>query len=95
MATHASGSRVHAYELALRAVVDAIKIATLNGATHLGRGALIGSIQAGKLADLVVRDGNPAADTSAVRKVSTVLRQGVGYDPQAIFERVRGKAGLW
>jgi enamidase len=75
--------------------VDAIKIATLNGATHLGRGALTGSIQAGKLADLVVLDGNPAADISAVRKVNTVFRQGVGYDPQAIIESVRGKAGLW
>jgi enamidase len=75
--------------------LEAIRIATLNGATFMGRGALTGSIAAGKLADLVVLDGNPAADITDIRKVNTVFRQGVGYDPKAIIESVRGKAGLW
>jgi enamidase len=75
--------------------LEAIRIGTLNGATYLGRGALTGSIAAGKLADLVVLDGNPAANISDVRTVSLVFRQGVGYDPKALIESVRGKAGLW
>ncbi len=75
--------------------LEALRIGTLNGATYLGRGALTGSLEVGKLADLVVLDGNPAADIAAVRNVQWVFRQGVGYDPQALIESVRGKAGLW
>lgn len=75
--------------------LDAIRIATLNGATFLGRGALTGSVATGKLADLVVINGNPAAAISDVRNVEWVFRQGVGYDPKALIESVRGKAGLW
>lgn len=75
--------------------LEAIRIATLNGATYLGRGAITGSIAAGKLADLVVLDGNPAESIANIRLVNTVFRQGVGYDPKAIIESVRGKAGLW
>ena len=75
--------------------LEAIRIGTLNGATYLGRGDLVGSVAVGKQADLVVIDGNPAARISDVRKVQLVFRQGVGYDPVAIIESVRGKAGLW
>ncbi len=75
--------------------VEAIRIATLNGANFMGRGELTGSIAAGKLADLVVLDGNPAANITDLRKVNTVFRQGVGYDPKAIIESVRENAGLW
>ncbi len=75
--------------------LEAIRISTLNGATYLGRGDLVGSIAVGKQADLVIIDGNPAAQISDVRKVQMVFRQGVGYDPQSIIESVRGKAGLW
>jgi imidazolonepropionase-like amidohydrolase len=75
--------------------LEAIRIGTLHGATYLGRGTLTGSIAVGKLADLVVIDGNPAANISDVRNVVTVFRQGVGYDPKALIESVRGKAGLW
>jgi imidazolonepropionase-like amidohydrolase len=75
--------------------LEAIRIGTLNGATYLGRGALTGSLEVGKLADLVVINGNPAATIGDVRKVQWVFRQGVGYDPAAMIESVRGKAGLW
>ena len=75
--------------------LEAIRIGTLNGATFLGRADLVGSIVVGKQADLVIIDGNPAAHISDVRKVQMVFRQGVGYDPVAIIESVRGKAGLW
>jgi len=75
--------------------LEAIRIGTLNGAAYLGRGDLVGSIAVGKLADLVVIDGNPAAQIADVRKVQMVFKQGVGYDPAAIIESVKGKVGLW
>ncbi len=75
--------------------LEAIRIGTLNGARYLGRDTLTGSLTVGKLADLVVLDGDPSADIAAVRRVQWVFRQGVGYDPKALIESVRGKAGLW
>jgi len=75
--------------------LEAIRIATLNGATYLGRGAITGSIQVGKLADLVVLRGDPSADITAIRNVDLVFRQGVAFDPTRLIESVRGKAGLW
>lgn len=75
--------------------LEAIRISTLNGATYLGRGDVTGSLAIGKLADLVVLGGNPAQDITAIRNVELVFRQGVGFDPKALIESVRGKAGLW
>jgi enamidase len=75
--------------------LEAIRIGTLNGARYLGREALTGSLAVGKLADLVVLNGDPSADIAAVRTVEWVFRQGVGYDPKTLIESVRGKAGLW
>jgi len=75
--------------------VEAIKVATLNGATYLGRADRIGSIAVGKQADLVVIDGNPAADISEVRKVELVFKQGIGYDPAKLIASVSGRVGLF
>ena len=75
--------------------LEAIKIGTLNGALFLGRDARVGSIAPGKQADLVVIDGNPSAAIADVRKVETVFRQGVGYDPAKLIASVSGKVGLW
>jgi enamidase len=75
--------------------LDAIKVATLNGATFLGRGALVGSIAAGKQADLVVIDGDPSTRIDDVRKVTLVFKQGVGYDPEKLIASVRGRVGLF
>ncbi|HTI37959.1 MAG TPA: amidohydrolase family protein [Vicinamibacterales bacterium] len=75
--------------------LEAIKIGTLNGATYLGREARIGTIARGKQADLVVVDGDPSTNIADVRKVQTVFKQGVGYDPEKLIASVRGKVGLW
>ena len=75
--------------------LEAIKIATLNGATYLGREKAVGSIAVGKQADLVVVNGNPAASIADVRNVETVFRQGVGYDPAKLIDSVKGRVGLW
>jgi imidazolonepropionase-like amidohydrolase len=75
--------------------VEAIRICTLNGATYLGRDAKIGSIASGKQADLVVIDGDPSKTIADVRKVETVFKQGVGFDPARLIASVSGKVGLW
>src|SRR5262249_37143620 len=62
--------------------VEAIRIATLNGATYLGREKQIGSIAAGKNTDLVVIKGDPAKKISDIEKVEIVFKDGVGYDSQ-------------
>jgi enamidase len=75
--------------------LEAIKVGTLNGATYLGRANLVGSIAAGKQADLVVIDGDPSTTIRDVRKVSIVFKHGVGYDPQALINSVKGRVGLF
>ena len=75
--------------------LEAISIATLNGATYLGRAARVGSLAVGKQADLVVIDGNPALAIADIRKVTTVFKQGVGYDPAKLIASVSGRVGLW
>jgi imidazolonepropionase-like amidohydrolase len=75
--------------------LEAIQICTSNGAKYLGRDAKVGTIAVGKQADLVVLNGNPAAAIGDIRKVETVFRQGVGYDPSKLIASVSGKVGLW
>ena len=75
--------------------LEAIRICTLNGATYLGREAKVGSIAVGKQADLVVVDGDPSKTIADVRKVDTVFKQGVGFDPAKLIASVSGKVGLW
>jgi enamidase len=75
--------------------VEAISIATLNGARYLGRDSRIGSIAAGKQADLVILLGDPASTVGDIRRVETVFKQGVGYDPQKLVDSVRGQVGVW
>jgi enamidase len=75
--------------------VDAISIATLNGAKYLGRDARIGSIAVGKQADLIVVNGDPSRTIADVRKVETVFKQGVGFDPQKLIDSVKGQVGVW
>src|SRR5262249_37818431 len=75
--------------------IEAIRIGTLNGATYLERAARVGSIATGKQADLVVIDGDPSTTIADVRKVDTVFKQGVGYDPAKLVASVSGRVGLW
>jgi imidazolonepropionase-like amidohydrolase len=73
--------------------VEAIHIATQNGAEFLGEGARLGTVVAGKLADLVVVRGDPGKAIEDVEKVELVFKEGVGYDPAKLMESVRGKVG--
>jgi imidazolonepropionase-like amidohydrolase len=74
--------------------LEAIQIATLNGAKFLGLDDRIGSIAPGKQADLVVLAGDPTTQIADVEKVSVVFRDGVGFDSMKLVESVRGQVGL-
>lgn len=74
--------------------VEAIHIATENGAQWMGEGTSIGTIARGKAADIVVVDGNPAEKISDVEKVETVFKDGIGYDPAKLRASVQGLAGI-
>ncbi len=74
--------------------VEAIHIATQNGAVYLGQQDHIGTIAAGKQADLVLIKGDPSKNIDDIEKVETVLKDGVGYDSQKLIESVRGQVGM-
>lgn len=73
--------------------VEAIKIATYNGAVYLGREKQIGSIAAGKNADLVVVKGDPSKQIADVENVEIVFKDGVGYDSKKLLDSVRERYG--
>ena len=73
--------------------VEAIRIATLNGATYLGRDKQIGSVAAGKNADLVVIKGDPSSRISDIENVEIVFKDGVGYDTARLLASVKGRYG--
>lgn len=60
-------------------VMEAIKSATITGATVLGMENQIGTIEAGKLADIVATDTNPLNDVTALESVSFVMKDGIIY----------------
>lgn len=73
--------------------VEAIKIATWNGAAYLGKQDQIGSIALGKNADLVIIKGDPSAHISDIENAEIVFKDGIGYDPQKLLESVKGRYG--
>jgi imidazolonepropionase-like amidohydrolase len=73
--------------------VEAIHIATFNGAQFLGESGKIGTIAAGKQADLVVIKGDPSKQIEDIENVETVFKDGVGYDSAKLIESVRGVVG--
>lgn len=75
------------------APVEAIRVATLNGATFLGIDKRTGSIAVGKDADLVVIDGDPSTDVAAITRMQLVFKRGVGYDSAKLFASVKGLVG--
>jgi hypothetical protein len=73
--------------------VEAIHIATANGAQYLGELDRIGTIAAGKQADLVVIKGDPSKKIEDIESVETVFKDGIGYDSAKLIESVRGVVG--
>jgi imidazolonepropionase-like amidohydrolase len=75
--------------------VEAIQIATLNGATYLDRQARIGSIAPGKNADLDVVVGDPTTHIGDIQNVKLVFKDGLGFDPAKLIDSVRGRYGQY
>ena len=73
--------------------IDAIRIATLNGATFLGIQDRTGSIQVGKEADLLIVRGDPAERIEDIENVEMVFANGVPYDPKTLLGKIKGQVG--
>lgn len=73
--------------------VVVLKAATINGARALGIDDRLGSIEAGKFADLYVVRGNPLDDIKVARDVSFVVKDGVAYDPVELLQSAEGRIG--
>jgi len=73
--------------------LEAIHIATYNGAQYLGDLEKIGTIAPGKQADLVVIKGDPLQKIEDIENVEIVFKDGVGYDSAKLIESVRGMVG--
>ena len=89
---------VRAVELLVEAgfaPVAAIRIATLNGATYLGLADRIGTVAAGKAADLLVVEGDPAHRIGDLERPVIVFKDGVGYDPARLRRSVATRYGQY
>lgn len=71
--------------------MDVLRAATVNGAKAIGVSDLLGALEAGKLADFVVLDGNPLEDISRVRSVHRVVKGGVVFEPEAVLKPALGR----
>jgi imidazolonepropionase-like amidohydrolase/Tol biopolymer transport system component len=65
---------------------EALKTATINGANYIGAGQDIGSLEVGKLADLLVLDKNPLEDIENTQYIKFVMQNGRLYDPETMNE---------
>ncbi len=74
--------------------VEAIQIATENGAVYLGQQDRIGTLSPGKQADLVVIKGDPSKKIEEIENVETVFKGGIGYDSKKLIDSVRGQVGI-
>lgn len=74
--------------------LEALHIATSNGAEFLGDLDKIGTLAVGKSADIVVVEGDPSVNIKDIEKVEVVFKDGVGYDSAKLIDSVKGLVGL-
>ena len=72
---------------------EALQGMTTHAARALGLAHSVGSIAAGKQADLVVIKGDPSKNIEDIENVETVFKDGVGYDSAKLIDSVRGVVG--
>jgi imidazolonepropionase-like amidohydrolase len=73
--------------------IEAISIATANGALALGQRDRIGTIESGKVADLVLVRGDPSTRIADVENVEIVFKNGIGLNSKKLMDSVRGTVG--
>ena len=71
--------------------VEVLQAATVDGARAIHRGDNVGSLEVGKRADFLLVDGRPDERISDIRKLSAVFKDGIGYDPQKLYDDAKGK----
>jgi imidazolonepropionase-like amidohydrolase len=69
--------------------LEVLRASTTNGAQVLGLNGKVGQIAPGMIADLVLLDADPLADTGNVGKVYRVIKNGVVQDPASLMESIR------
>jgi hypothetical protein len=74
--------------------VEAIQVATQNGALYLGQQDRIGTLAPGKQADLVLIKGDPSKRIDEIENIETVFKAGIGYDSKKLIDSVRGQVGI-
>lgn len=85
------------YELLREAGLNAeqaVQVVSFNGAKILGVSDKLGSVEKGKVADLVLLKGDLGSDPSVIRNVVVVFKDGVGYDPEKLLNAARGRVGV-
>ena len=60
-------------------ILEAIHCATVNASELLGESTRLGSVETGKLADIIAVDGDPTKDVKVMGKVKFVMKEGVVY----------------
>lgn len=73
---------------------QAVQVVTLNGAKILGVDKDFGSVAPGKVADLVLINGDLRTAPTVIQNVELVFKDGVGYDSQKLIQATKGRVGI-
>ena len=73
--------------------LNVLKLSTIDGAGFLKIDNELGSIDVGKIADLLIVSGKPDQKIEDIRNVEIVFKNGIGYDPKEMRNRVKGLVG--
>ncbi|WP_052713107.1 amidohydrolase family protein [Pseudoalteromonas rubra] len=76
------------YTLAGIPAPEVLKMATIDSARLMGVAHQTGSVSEGKVADLILVDGDPSQDIKALRKLSLVVKGTQVFKPEAVFEQI-------
>ena len=67
---------------------EVLTLATLGSAKIAGRAERLGTIEAGKLADFILVDGDPTTDMSDIRKVTLTVKDGTIFHPTDMYQAI-------
>jgi imidazolonepropionase-like amidohydrolase len=73
---------------------EVLRIATLGAARVMKLDRELGTIAPGKLADLILVDGDPTRNISDIRRVTMVVKDGVIYDPAKLYQQIGVKPAV-